>query len=51
VKLNAYCRYGDAQEAQAGAEGIEGTTGCGYSNTREGVMVRRMGVTHGNCND
>jgi hypothetical protein len=27
--VNAYLRCVDAQEARAGAEGIDGTTGCG----------------------
>jgi hypothetical protein len=27
--LNEYLRCVDAQEAKAGAEGIDGTTGCG----------------------
>jgi len=38
--VNAYLRCVDALEARAGAEGIDGTTGCGYSNARGGVMVR-----------
>jgi hypothetical protein len=29
LKVNAYLRYIDAQEARAGAEEIDGTTGCG----------------------
>jgi len=29
LKVNAYLRFVDAQEARAGAEGTDGTTGCG----------------------
>ena len=49
--LNAYLSCVDAQEAQAGAEGIDGTTGCGSRNARGDVVARRMGVSHRNCND
>jgi len=38
--VNAYLRSVDAQEARAGAEGINRTTGYGYSNARGGVMAR-----------
>jgi hypothetical protein len=37
--VNTYLKYVDAQEARAGAEGINGTTGYGYSNARGGVMA------------
>jgi len=36
---NAYLECVDAQEAAAGAEDIDGTTGCGESNSRGGVMA------------
>jgi len=49
--VNAYLSCVDAQEARAGAEGIDGTIGCGYSNAWGGVMARWMGISHGNCND
>jgi hypothetical protein len=29
LKVKAYLRFIDAQEARAGAEGIDGMTGCG----------------------
>jgi len=32
--VNAYLRCVDAQEARAGAEGINRTIGCGKSNAR-----------------
>jgi len=38
--VNAYLRFVDAQEARAGAEGIDGTTWCRQSNTQGDVMVR-----------
>ena len=38
--VNAYLRCVDAQEARAGAEGIDRTTGCGSSNAWGGVMAR-----------
>jgi hypothetical protein len=38
--VNKYIRCVDAQEARAGVEGIDGTTGCGYSNARGGFMAR-----------
>jgi len=38
--VNAYLRCVDAQEARAIAEGIDRTTGCGYSNAQGGVMAR-----------
>jgi len=37
--VNAYLRCVDAQRARAGAEGIDGMTGCGERNTRGGVMA------------
>jgi len=37
--VNAYPGCVDAQEARACAQGIDRTTGCGYSNARGGVMV------------
>ena len=36
----AYLRSVNAQEARASMEGIDGTTGCAYSNTRGGVMAQ-----------
>jgi hypothetical protein len=50
-KLNTYLRCVDGQEARLGAEGIDGTTGCGYSNVYGVVMVLWMGVSRGNCTD
>ena len=38
--VNAYFRCVDAHEARVGTEGINGTTGYGYSNTLGGVMAR-----------
>jgi len=38
--VNAYVRCVDAQEARAGAEGTDGTTGYEKSNARGGVMAR-----------
>jgi hypothetical protein len=49
--VNAYLKCVDAQEARAGAEGIDETTGCGYSNVQAGVRALSMGVSHGNCNN
>jgi len=49
--VNAYLRCGDTQEARAYVEGIDGTTGCGLSNSREGVMACSIGVSRGNYND
>jgi hypothetical protein len=37
--VNAYLRCVEAQEARAGAEGIDGTTGYGQSNAQGGVMA------------
>jgi len=49
--VNAYLRCVDPLEARAGAEGIDGTTQCGQSNARGGVMACRTGLSRGNCND
>jgi len=49
--VNTYLRCLDAQEARAGVESIDRTTGCGFSNASGGVMVRSMGVLRGNSND
>jgi len=38
--VNAYFRCVDEQEARAGAEGINGTTGGGESNAWGVVMAR-----------
>jgi hypothetical protein len=38
--VNAYLSCVDAQEARAGAERIDGTTGYGLGNARAGVMAR-----------
>jgi hypothetical protein len=38
--VNAYYRCANAQEARAGAEGTNGTTGCRYSNAKRGVIER-----------
>ena len=38
--MNAYLRFVDAQEARAGTEGTDGTTGCGYSTAQGDFMVR-----------
>jgi hypothetical protein len=37
--VNAYLRCVNVQEARAGAEGMDGATGYGYSNTQGGVIV------------
>jgi hypothetical protein len=37
--VNVYLRFVNAQEARAGAEGTDGTTGCGYSIAQGDVMV------------
>jgi len=37
--VNAYLRFVDAQEARAGAEGIDRISGCGQSNAWGGVMT------------
>jgi len=37
--VNAYLSCVNAKEAKAGTEGIDGTTGCGQSNARGGVMA------------
>jgi hypothetical protein len=38
--VSTYLRCVDALVARAGAEGIDGTTGYGYSNARGGDMAR-----------
>jgi len=37
--VNSYLRCVYAEEVRAGAEGIDGTTGCGLSNAQGGVMA------------
>jgi len=49
--VNAYLRCVRAQEARAGIDGTDGTTGCWYSNTQGGVVAHWMSVSHGNCHD
>jgi len=41
----------DSEVAQAGAEGLDAITVCGYSKAQGGVMACRMGVSCGNSND
>jgi len=49
--VNTYHRCVDAQEAKAGAQGIDRTTGSGWPDARGGTMARWMSVSHGDCND
>jgi len=49
--VNACLRCVNAQQARAGAEGIDRITGSGYTNPWGGGMVRRMGISCGNCNN